>query len=64
MAIYDIDHFVETVSTGYPQVHMIACKRCGVLLWDIGSHYYHAHNMFIKVRDNKVYTGATAIDID
>lgn len=33
----------EAVITGLPNVQMIACKLCGVLLWDIDAHYAHAH---------------------
>lgn len=34
---------VEAVGTGSPQVRLLACVLCGVLLWDIDAHYVHAH---------------------
>lgn len=37
------DERVEAVVTGSPEVRLLACTACGVLLWDIDSHYAHAH---------------------
>ena len=37
------DSIAEEVRTGDPVVRLIACRLCGVLLWDIGKHYEHAH---------------------
>jgi len=37
------DPRVEAVYTGQPQVMLLACKKCGVLLWDIDAHYADAH---------------------
>lgn len=31
------------VRTGQPEVLLVACAECGVLLWDIDAHYKHAH---------------------
>lgn len=33
----------EAVLTGIPNVQLLACTLCGVLLWDIEAHYAHAH---------------------
>ena len=33
----------EVVVTGLPNVQLLACRLCGVLLWDIEAHYAHAH---------------------
>lgn len=33
----------EVVTTGFPVVQLIACVKCGVILWDIDAHYAHAH---------------------
>ena len=33
----------EVVVTGLPNVQLLACVLCGVLLWDIDAHYAHAH---------------------
>ena len=39
-----MDHSsAEAVSTGLPEVQLLACTRCGVLLWNIDAHYAHAH---------------------
>lgn len=38
-----IDTRVNVVVTGTPEVQLLACKLCGVLLWDIDAHYTHAH---------------------
>lgn len=37
------DERVEAVVTGAPEVRLLACTTCGVLLWDIDAHYAHAH---------------------
>ena len=37
------DSRVHAVSTGQPPVLLLACRECGVLLWDINAHYQHAH---------------------
>lgn len=37
------DQRVEAVVTGQPEVRILACVLCGVLLWDIDAHYAHAH---------------------
>ena len=34
---------VEVVATGQPEVQLLACMECGVLLWDYAKHYKHAH---------------------
>jgi hypothetical protein len=34
---------VHAVVTGRPEVQLLACTECGVLLWDIDAHYAHAH---------------------
>ena len=39
----DIIDRIEMATTGHPEVRLIACKLCGVLLWDIDKHYAHAH---------------------
>lgn len=39
----DMEKHIESVVTGWPQVNLIACKVCGVLLWDIEKHWAHAH---------------------
>lgn len=31
------------VQTGQPLTWLLACARCGVLLWDADAHYAHAH---------------------
>lgn len=33
----------EAVRTGAPEVQLLACAECGVLLWDIDAHYRQAH---------------------
>ncbi|MDR6867512.1 hypothetical protein J2Y69_002116 [Microbacterium resistens] len=33
----------EVVTTGQPEVQVLACIRCGVLLWNIEAHYADAH---------------------
>jgi hypothetical protein len=33
----------EAVRTGQPITTLLACRLCGVLLWDIDAHYAHAH---------------------
>ena len=37
------DNRVRAVRTGLPEVQLLACVLCGVLLWDIASHYKHSH---------------------
>ena len=37
------DFRVQAVSTGQPPVLLLACRECGVLLWDIDAHFHHAH---------------------
>lgn len=39
----DYSHRVEVVTTGHPPAQFIACRACGVLLWDIKAHWAHAH---------------------
>lgn len=34
---------VEAVVTGAPPVTLLACRLCGVLLWDIAAHYGYTH---------------------
>lgn len=34
---------VQVATTGQPMVKLLACTKCGVLLWDIDAHYAHAH---------------------
>lgn len=41
---------VEVVVTGLPNVQMLACTLCGVLLWDIQKHYAHAHPADVEIR--------------
>lgn len=31
------------VQTGWPLTHLIACTMCGVLLWDVDTHYAAMH---------------------
>jgi len=38
-----VDYRAKAVGTGAPEVHLLACTKCGVLLWDIDAHYAHAH---------------------
>lgn len=40
----NIDDLAESVSTGWPITSLLACKRCGVLLWDAEKHYADAHS--------------------
>lgn len=37
---------VAAVTTGWPEVELLACVGCGVLLWDIDAHYTHAHPLY------------------
>lgn len=37
------DERVHVVRTGLPMTYLIACKKCGVLLWDVDAHYQHTH---------------------
>lgn len=37
------DTRVKAVATGMPAVQLLACTKCGVILWDIEAHYAHAH---------------------
>ena len=45
------DELGEVIETGWPQTQLIACKKCGVLLWDAPSHYRHAHSFPCVVDD-------------
>jgi len=38
-----VDERVEVVTTGQPEVQLLACTRCGVIAWNIDAHYSHAH---------------------
>lgn len=40
----------QAVETGQPPVQLLACKLCGVLLWDIEAHYAHAHPADAEIR--------------
>lgn len=40
----------QAVETGQPPVQLLACKICGVLLWDIDAHYAHAHPTDVEIR--------------
>ena len=40
----ELAELVDVVETGWPPAQLIACKQCGVLLWDAPSHYRHAHS--------------------
>lgn len=31
------------VSTGVPEIQLLACAECGVLLWDVEAHWTDAH---------------------
>lgn len=37
------DERVEAVVTGHLEVRLLACRQCGVLVWDIDAHYAHTH---------------------
>lgn len=39
----DISDLADVIETGWPPVELVACKVCGVLLWDAPAHYRHAH---------------------
>ncbi|GAA2418387.1 hypothetical protein [Mycolicibacterium llatzerense] len=41
----DISDLADVIETGWPPVQLVACKLCGVLLWDAPSHYRHAHSI-------------------
>lgn len=41
----------EVVETGQPATRLIACTRCGVLLWDVDKHYREAHGIACVVDD-------------
>lgn len=57
----DISDLADVIETGWPPVELVACKVCGVLLWDAPAHYRHAHSFpcvvegcthtFIRYRD-------------
>lgn len=36
---------VEVVSTGQPEVQLLACVWCGALLWDPVKHYKNGHSL-------------------
>jgi hypothetical protein len=43
------------VETGSPSISLLACKECGVLLWDVEAHWTdaHAHRLqAIRARNN------------
>jgi hypothetical protein len=40
----DVSDLAESVSTGWPITTLLACKRCGVLLWNAEAHYAEAHS--------------------
>jgi len=37
------DSRIQAVTTGQPNVTLLACNRCGVLVWDFDKHFAHAH---------------------
>lgn len=37
------DERVQAVVTGQPEMRLLACTQCGVIVWDIDAHYAHAH---------------------
>ena len=37
------DPRVDAHIAGSPPVALLACRKCGVVLWDIDAHYQHAH---------------------
>lgn len=44
----DADPRAQVVVTGLPNIQVLACVLCGVLLWDIDAHYDHAHKEAIN----------------
>lgn len=42
------DPRIEVVDTGpYGQISLIACTKCGVLLWSADKHYADAHPDYV-----------------
>lgn len=40
---------VEVVATGTPETQLLACTRCGVLLWNPAKHYEDAHPLRMEM---------------
>lgn len=37
------DWRVQAVTTGQPEVRLLSCVLCGVIVWDIDAHYVYTH---------------------